>query len=525
MIASPLSDNAITVLKARYLRGNESPEERFTTIADVIGGKHRQEAYDLMITGTWLPNTPTIANAGRNNQLAACFVLPIDDALTTYKDTGIMDIARITALIHQTGGGTGYSFGHLRPAGFAVASSNGVASGPVTFMSLFNAVTDVIKQGGIRRGAMMAELPVDHPDILKFIYAKTDQDALTNFNISVSVTEAFMLAVERGHPWDLRWHGKVIETVDAHSLWTAIIASAWRYGDPGLFFIDTANKYNPLAAEGELFEATNPCGEVPLLPWEPCNLGSINLGKFVNDAGTIDMLAFNQVAEIATMLLDNVVEANQIPIPQVRAANLRTRRLGLGVMGWADMLNRLHVAYDSNEALALAEYMVEALRTHADAASVKLAEERGPYPAWRPSHGAWRRNVAVLSIAPTGSISTIANCSAGIEPYFDRAVVRRVAIGKLHEEYANVDKPWFRTSAEISGDYHVDHSLAWQGKIDNAVSKTVNLPNYSTMDDVDHIYRRAWKGGAKGITIYRNGSRTHQVYNSAACGSECEIPA
>lgn len=534
MISPPmLTDNALTVLKSRYLRGSETPEMRFAAIADVIGGRLRSEAYELMATGTWLPNTPTIANAGRTNQLAACFVLPIDDALANEGGTGIFDIVRTTALIHQSGGGTGYSFGRLRPEGHPVRSSNGVASGPVSFMNVFNASTGAISQGGIRRGAMMAELPIDHPDVVKFIYCKsTDQKALTNFNISVAITEKFMAAMEAGAPWDLLWEGKVVQTVDAKLLWDALVTSAWRYGDPGLFFVDRANAFNPLAQDGELFEATNPCGEVPLLPWEPCNLGSINLGRFIKGLD-FDMMAFNQVAQVATELLDNVVSANEIPIPQVRAANLRTRRIGLGVMGWASMLNRMRIAYDSNEALALAWHIGGALRIHAQARSEQLAERSGAYPAWHPGHGPKRRNVAVLSIAPTGSISTIADrqdldCSPGIEPYYDYEVVRKLAIGNIKEKYPDADQSWFRIAGKISGEYHVETALAWQRSIDNAVSKTVNLPFSATIADVDAIYRRAWKGGAKGITIYRNNSRDEQVYNSIppiACGPECELPA
>lgn len=880
------SDNAMTVLKARYLKGTETPGERFRAVAAHVASAEERnqgdwtgEFFAMMVDHEFLPNTPCIANAGRGHgQLNACFVLPVEDALTTGRDTGIMDTARNTALIHQTGGGTGFDFSRIRPKGEPVASSNGVASGPVSFLRLYDAVTDTIKQGGIRRGANMGILRVDHPDIREFITSKMDEVGLNNFNISVAITDEFMWRVVNGDP-------------EACSLWQLICNSAWTHGDPGLFFVDEANRANPLYPEfpiratnpcvvgqtriatsrglvrvDELFEAHEPlqvvadrrgagaglgidlraavpmfktadnaevfrvvtshgyevtatgyhkfvtqrgrvelrdlvagdtlfvqseeggfgaegslklgrvlgcisgdgcitggraildfwgpdaddygrdviamaqaivaeeptfapgrgygpgvvlsvpkqgkirfqsvrlarflgrlgvtggtklrvpeavwrgsrdmvvgylqglfssdgtvnvssqkrscsvrlsqsdetflkevqlllsnfgivskvmlrrdsgtsmlpdgrggsaayptkaqyeliidgqsrdrfssevgflnprkqaklsafisgkarrsnserfvtevasiepagraavydttepethtitvgglvtgqCGEIPMPDNDACNLGSINLGGLVLDK-SFDFYRFSQLISLGIRFLDDVVTVNEVPVSNIQAFTQQTRRLGLGVMGWADFLNRMEIPYDSERAIEWAETLAMHLRDTALATSYALAVEKGAYPL---SSSGERRNVALLSIAPTGSISTIAGCSAGIEPYFSRSVTRTVAVGVLEEHYENSDKPWFRTAMEIDPVWHVLHQAAWQKYIDNGVSKTVNLRNTATPQDVEAIYRMAWVNKLKGITIYRSGSRSEQVYNQIPDKLSCAI--
>jgi len=515
MSLSPkLTDNAVFTLKARYLQDDETPEERFRAVARAVAAgsdsrealSHEERFYDLMANLDFLPNTPCLANAGRRlGQLNACFVLPIADSLTTPAGDGILDVARWTGLIHQTGGGTGFDFSRLRPKGSKVSTSNGVASGPVSFIQLIDAVTSAIKQGGIRRGANMAILRVDHPDIKDFIAAKTQESNLTNFNISVAVTNAFMARVRGKEP-------------ESSALWNQLAHSAWVYGDPGVVFIDEMNRDNPLAPH-RLIEATNPCGEVPLLPWEACTLGSINLGNFYDKEFQVDWQRLAGAVTTAILFLDNVVTVNKSPVPHIDKMTRQTRRLGLGVMGWADLLNKLEIPYDSEAAIELADKLAAFIRKWADNQSRALGYTRGCYPL---SPDKKYRNIARLSIAPTGSISTIAGCSAGIEPYFARQAVRKVAIGELVEAYPNADKSHFRTAMEIDPVWHVRHQAAWQKHVDNAVSKTINLPNKATWQEVRHIYELAYQLGCKGITIYRDGSRDVQVYNELCpeCGTE-----
>ena len=507
-----LTPNATTVLKARYLQGNETPEERFRAVANHVASAEKnpfdwaERFYGMMERLEFLPNTPCIANAGRKSgQLNACFVLPVEDSLTNDEGSGIMDIARATALIHQTGGGTGFDFSRLRPAGSPVRSSNGVASGPVSFMRLFDSVTDTIKQGGIRRGANMGILRIDHPDIEEFIAAKQNEKGLNNFNISVAVTDEFMERVRDGQ-------------VAARALWGEIVNAAWKYGDPGLFYIDRANEENPLKFP---IRATNPCGEIPMPDWDACNLGSINLTKFIKGNG-LDEQRFAETVVLATRFLDDVVEVNTINVPQIQAFTKQTRRLGLGVMGWADYLNELGIPYDSEEALTHAQTIGNLLQKHSDSESLRLADEKGPYPL---SPDGIFRNVARRSIAPTGSISTIANCSPGIEPIFAASVERRVAIGTLVENNPHAGKSYFKTAMEIDPTWHVRHQSVWQHYVDNGVSKTVNMNNTATPNDVREIYEMAWYLGCKGITIYRDGSRSIQVYNEMRCvDGACELP-
>ena len=509
-----LSDNAMTVLKARYLKGDETPEQRFKNVAFHVADAEKknqsewaEKFFGMMDRLDFLPNTPCIANAGRKSgQLNACFVLPVEDALTNPEGSGIMDIARATAIIHQTGGGTGFDFSRLRPAGSSVGSSNGAASGPVSFMRMFDSITDTIKQGGIRRGANMGILHIDHPDIEEFIDAKQEQRGLNNFNISVAVTNDFMERVRAGEH-------------NARRLWSRIVNAAWKYGDPGVFFVDRANADNPLDIP---IRATNPCGEIPMPDWDACNLGSINLANFIKD-GRLDAQRFAETAVLAIRFLDDVVEVNEVNVPQIQSFTKQTRRLGLGVMGWADYLNALQIPYDSEEALVQISIIGTLLRDHSDAESSRLAEEKGAYPL---SKDGTYRNVARRSIAPTGSISTIANCSAGIEPIFAASVERHVAIGTLVEENPHAGKPYFRTAMRIDPSWHVRHQAMWQAFIDNGVSKTVNMDNTSTPSDVQAIYEMAWHMGCKGVTIYRDGSRSLQVYNEMRCvGGACEISA
>ena len=503
-----LSPNALHVLKSRYLREGETPYERFRSVAEHVASaeaparrvEFANKFFDVMSNLEFLPNTPCIANAGRDRgQLNACFVLPVADALSTEEDDGIMDTARNAALIHQSGGGTGFDFSRIRPMGAAVASSNGIASGPVSFLRLYDAVTETIKQGGIRRGANMGILRVDHPDIGDFIRAKTDEHSLNNFNISVAVTDAFMEKVRDG------------DTL-SRDLWSRIYNAAWLFGDPGLFFIDTANRDNPLGPDYPI-RATNPCGEIPMPDWDACNLGSINLAAFV-EGGQFDYFRFEQTVRLGIRFLDNVVSVNAVPVPGIQAFTQQTRRLGLGIMGWADFLNELGVAYDSDEALLWVTRIGTVMRMVADSTSEYLAAMRGSYPL---SPDGLYRNVARLSIAPTGSISTIADCSPGIEPDFSAEYDRVVAIGTLREKKKHAESKTFRTAHDIDPAWHVRHQAAWQGYVDNGVSKTVNMRRESTPDDVRAVYELAFTLGCKGITIYRDGSRSEQVYRRIQC--------
>ena len=510
-----LSENAKTVLRARYLKEGETPEQRFIDVANHVAtgeegrdwAEYAERFYtELLEPLVFLPNTPCIANAGRKSgQLNACFVLPVMDSLTTRENSGIMDTARNAALIHQTGGGTGFDFSRLRPAGSPVASSNGVASGPVTFMAMYDAITNCIKQGGIRRGANMGILRIDHPDVREFIHAKSTQDALTNFNISVAMTDDFMQRVQDGDD-------------EARVLWSEIYNAAWKFGDPGLFFVDRANEDNPLDVP---IRATNPCGEIPMPDNDACNLGSIDLSKLVEN-GVFQLNKFVNIVHLAIRFLDDVVSVNKVPVPAIEEFTQKTRRLGLGVMGWADFLNKMGVAYDTEEALDWAHSIGRTLRHESDLASARLASEKGAYPLSRD--GAYR-NVARRSIQPTGSTAIIADCSPSIEPHYDREATHEGPIGKLRIRYPFADAPHFRTAGEVDPSWHVLHQATWQRYIDNGVSKTVNMNNTATPEDVRATYELAWKLRCKGITIYRDGSRDVQVYNSSKCiDGACEVP-
>ncbi|PYP46416.1 MAG: adenosylcobalamin-dependent ribonucleoside-diphosphate reductase, partial [Gemmatimonadetes bacterium] len=459
-----LSPNAVTVLERRYLLKDdqgkpvEQPEDLFWRVARTIAEPERRYGasdkaveglaetfFELMATRVWMPNSPTLMNAGRPlGQLSACFVLPVDDALSNDR-SGIYDTLRAMALVHQSGGGTGFSFSRLRPKNDVVRSTMGVASGPGSFMKLYDASTDVVKQGGTRRGANMGILRVDHPDILEFITCKDDLTQVTNFNISVAVTDAFMRALEEGAAYDLIHPrtGAAVGRLDAREVFRKIVHGAWKTGEPGVYFIDRANQYNPVPHLGS-YEATNPCGEQPLLPYDVCNLGSINLGLFVKE-GDVDWDRLRTAVHLCTHFLDNVIDANKYPLADIDDLAKRIRRIGLGVMGWAELLVRVGLPYDSDEGVALGRRVMEFVDEEAKAASEKLAEQRGVFPEWERS--IWGpdatcargpkgervrpmrrlRNCNLTTVAPTGTISIIAGCSSGIEPLFAVAFMRNQA--------------------------------------------------------------------------------------------------
>ena len=590
--AADLTENARIVLARRYLKkdaGGDPDEEAEVmfwrvarTIADVDADYGASEAgvdevarhfYGLMINGTFEPNSPTLMNAGRPlGQLSACFVLPVEDALSNGR-SGIYDTLTAMALVHQSGGGTGFSFSRLREEGETVRSTLGVASGPVSFMKLYDASTDVVKQGGTRRGANMGILRVDHPDIRAFIRCKNDTSRVTNFNISVAITDVFMEAVGNDETYDLvsPKGGEVVGQERAREIFDLIIHGAWLTGEPGTFFIDRANEYNPVPALGS-YEATNPCGEQPLLPYDVCNLGSINLGKFVKeDAGPgvdpsegIDWDAFRTVVHLSTHFLDNVIDANCYPLPEIHDLAQNIRRIGLGVMGWADMLIRLGIAYDSEDGVALGRRVMKFLNEESRKASENLAETRGVFPAWEesiwgPDGKAARRtdgtrvramrelrNCNLTTVAPTGTISIFAGCSGGIEPLFAVAFMRnqagvlmpdvnpdfvRVAEeggwyseelmekianeGHIHfEEVPREVQQSFRTAHDITPEWHVRMQAAFQEHTDSAISKTTNFPGEATEEQVREIYELAFSLGCKGVTVYRDGSREGQVLST-----------
>ncbi len=557
-----LSVNTLEVLRRRYLlrdeRQNvvESPDQLFRRVASCVAAPEANFAsahkpadieetfYRMMRSLEFLPNSPTLMNAGTTlGQLSACFVIPVEDSIE-----GIFRALSSMAKIHQTGGGTGFSFSRLRPRGDIVYSTAGQASGPVSFMTIFDQATGVIVQGGRRRGANMGVLRCDHPDIIDFIEAKTRPDRFTNFNLSVGVTDKFMRAVANDAEFPLvnPRTRKAVKRIKAAAVFDLLVAAAWRTGDPGLVFLDTVNKQNPTPSLG-LIEATNPCGELPLLPYESCNLASINLAEMTAD-GSVDWKKLEQTVRWGVRFLDNVIEANKYPLEEIKNITLANRKIGLGVMGFADLLIKLGISYNSPEAVEFAKKLMRFIHRHSLEASAALARERVPFPNFQNSIHAKRaplRNATVNTIAPTGTISIIAGCSSGIEPLFAVSFVRNVLSGTMlletnrlftqiaeqrgfYSDQLLADiarkgslrdikgisadvKRLFVTAFDVTGPQHLAIQAAFQKYTDNAVSKTINLPADAAIDDVRRIYLMAHKLKCKGITIYRYGSRENQV--------------
>jgi ribonucleoside-diphosphate reductase alpha chain len=563
-----INENARAVLERRYLRRDESGkpaetvEELFHRVADAVAAADSlfdpaadveataKSFYDMMSSLDFLPNSPTLMNAGRPlGQLSACFVLPVADSMED-----IFEAVKNAALIHKSGGGTGFAFSRLRAKGSAVNSTGGVASGPVSFMKVFNAATEAVKQGGTRRGANMGVLRVDHPDILEFISCKNDRNEITNFNISVGITEEFMAAVEAGLEYGLvdPTTGRTVERLRAGEVFDTIVDAAWGTGEPGILFLDRLNRDNAVPSQGEI-ESTNPCGEQPLLPYESCNLGSVNLAvhcKLTPAGWELDEEKLRATVRCAVHFLDNVIEVNRYPLPEIERVTRLTRKIGLGVMGFADLLLTLGIPYDSEEGIAMGERVMSLIHETGRAESEALARKRGPFPLFSESVYRNRpplRNATVTTVAPTGTLSIIAGVSSGIEPVFAYAYVRNVMdnthlvetneilrkrliglglytdelagdiaahgtlahIAGLPEELRRV----FVCAHDVSPVWHVKMQAAFQKYTDNAVSKTVNFPAGATRGEVAEVYRLAYTLGCKGITIYRDGSRGEQVLN------------
>jgi ribonucleoside-diphosphate reductase alpha chain len=575
LTSARLTPNALTVLRVRYLKKNpsgkpvETPAQMFRRVARNIAqaeSRYNSDSEDhrriertfneMMSRLEFLPNSPTLMNAGRDlQQLSACFVLPVEDSLES-----IFDAVKHQALIHQSGGGTGFSFSRLRPKNDPVATTSGIASGPVSFMQIFNKTTEVIKQGGTRRGANMGILRVDHPDILAFIDAKRNPDELTNFNLSVGLTDAFMRAVERRRTYALinPRTGRSVGRLQAAAVFDRIVNAAWRTGEPGVIFLDTIDMGNPTPHLGRI-EATNPCGEQPLLPYESCNLGSINLARFVTGFPArprIDFERLGGTVRAAVRFLDDVIDMNRYPLPEIETITRGNRKIGLGVMGFADLLIMLKIPYDSTEALAMGERVIRFVWEQGRAASADLAKERGEFPNWNGSRlqaaGHRLRNATVTTVAPTGTISIIADCSPGIEPLygvsFTRNVLEEVRLVTLHPLFVELARAAgiyserlarrvasqvsirdireipedlrriFRTAHDVAPEHHVRMQAVFQRYSDSGVSKTINLPETATQKDVETAYLLAYRLGCKGVTVFRTGSRAKQVLTCSNVG-------
>lgn len=579
-----LSPNQLKVLRNRYLLKDqdgkviETPSQLFRRVAKTLAKVEKDykvpkakiqtienDFYEVMSRLEFLPAGRTLNNAGTpQSQLANCFVLPVEDSME-----GIFDSVKWMAMVHQRGGGTGFNFSKLRPKGDIVTkSSGGFATGPVSFMKVFDIATRQVMQGGKKRGANMGILNVDHPDILDFISAKAERGEIENFNISVGVTDDFMKAVDQDKEWHLRNQrtGEIVQTIRAKTLMGQLVSMAWRTGDPGLIFLDPINRNNPLLEKYGRIDATNPCGEQPLHPFDACNLGSINLAKMVVNGLKVDWERLKFVVRTGVRMLDNVIDACNYPLPQITETVRANRRIGLGVMGWADMLYQLRIPYDSDEGVKLAKKVAKFIQEESWQMSMDLANEKGAFPRWKESafakQGKKVRNVAITTIAPTGSISMLADASSGIEPVFALAFTKNVVeeaglsyLNKYFEKelaesaWADGDhehkvrdrivrevaqqgtvaqvsgvpeeaKSVYRTAHDITPEWHVMMQAAWQKYTDNAVSKTINFPHNATIDDVESAYMSAWKAGCKGITIYRDGSKDVQILSVGSVSKE-----
>jgi ribonucleoside-diphosphate reductase alpha chain len=561
MVKPVFSNTAVSVLERRYLNkdleGNiiETPEELFRRVANAIAGEdapsYADKFFEMMYSLNFLPNSPTLMNAGNPlGMLSACFVIPVGDSIES-----IFDAVKYASMICKSGGGVGYSFSRLRPANDVVKSTQGVSSGPISFMNVFDAATETIKQGGKRRGANMGILHINHPDIETFINCKNDLSFLTNFNISVAITDEFMQAVEEGSSIPLvnPRTKEVVKNIAAKELFSRIVENSFNTGEPGIVFIDAINRSNPTPHLGAI-ESTNPCGEQPLLPFESCNLGSINLSNMVEN-GKINWEKLLKTVELAVLFLDRVIDINKYPLPQIEEMTKKTRKIGLGVMGFADMLIKMKIPYTSRKTLNLAEEIMERINNHARYVSINLAKVYGPYSGRELGSTESYRNATRTTIAPTGTISIIGGCSSGIEPLFALSFKRRILSGEefqeVHPLFEDAIRPnlsrykWnnlvedlaesgrltedmieryklaefinpaiFVTSHEVPPEWHLRIQAAFQKHTDNAVSKTINLPKDSSMKDIEKTYKQAWKLGLKGVTIYRDGSRAGQVLST-----------
>jgi ribonucleoside-diphosphate reductase alpha chain len=559
--------NAILVLERRYLKKDEkgkvkeSTSQMFKRIAKSLADVERQygkndtevaeyenKFYRMMTNLEFIPNSPTLMNAGTMfRQLSACFVLPVEDSIES-----IFDTLKASAIIHKTGGGTGFSFSELRPRGDVVRTTGGIASGAISFARIYDTATEVMKQGGRRRGANMGILRVDHPEIMDFIVAKEKEGVLRNFNISVAVTDKFIKAVEKDSDFGLinPRSGETVETLKARAIWNLMIMMAWKNGEPGVIFLDTINRHNQTPNLGQI-QSTNPCGEQPLLPYESCNLGSIDVSKFVADDRKMDWDRLRQAVRLAVRFLDNVIDANVYTLPEIEKMTKGNRKIGLGIMGFADTLIKMGIRYNTDEGLQTGEKLMKFITTEARKMSAELGEEKRSFPNF---HGSvWEkqfktlRNATVTTIAPTGTISIIAGCSQGIEPLFAIVYIREVAeslgrslieVNPLFESMALKEgfydeelikkiarktsiqdveeipervRQLFVVAHDISAEWHVRMQAAFQKYTDNAVSKTINFPNRATPDDIDQAYWLAYKSGCKGVTVYRYGSREKEV--------------